>query len=208
MASTFGRRAFGAGVATVAGLGMAGAPVGAASTSSAPREDAKAEEHCITDALSGTAIERGAVSALTCFPTYGEAMVALGLARPGAVIEPGSAEDPIRQPKGVSGRGRPQARFPSQGLAQHWNDLSQTGSSITVNGTTCDGSGIQFGFGHAWNNRIRSTVHLRCYTIKHYPGDSYDGNWQTTEGNYGNPRTMNTSLDRETSSIMYHLPTN
>lgn len=175
-------------------------------------------EHCVTDILSIDEMARGAVSKVDCFDTYAEVLRVLGYevtdedVTPGGPTDP-SAQDSRRAPRGSAanaarGIAVNAASFPVNKLATHFDDLLQNGSSLTVNGTNCDGGGISFGFGNSWNNRIRSTVHYKCHTIKHYPGSSYDGTAYQTTGYWGNPRSMDTTMDREASSIKYFEPVN
>lgn len=89
-------------------------------------------------------------------------------------------------------------------LATHYSGPSGFGTMLSVYGTNCNGGGVSFGAGDPWDDRIVSTRHYLCGTIKHFEHSDYSGIEETTTGTWGSVHNLGQDLYQETSAIEYH----
>lgn len=86
-------------------------------------------------------------------------------------------------------------------LAVQYDISSSTGADLWVTGSSCTGASINFGTGHAWDNRISAMELLACGNAKHYTGANLTGNSQLKSGlTY---HTFTGAWNNVTSSIEY-----
>lgn len=183
------RALIGAAVVVPAAL-SASAPV-AASTAPAPsgQEDPGAT-YCATTMLSAEQIDAGVRSTIVCFDSLDESLRSVGL-DPGTVTR--------------SASGVPQAALNAGGLvAVHYDNVNGQGLYLNINGSGCNGGGVSFAPWEFWNDRIRSTAHRGCSTIKHWAEPQYQGDMVATTGGVTNLG----SLAGRVTSVRYFGPVN
>jgi hypothetical protein len=86
-------------------------------------------------------------------------------------------------------------------IAIHHSGSSGGGSYLNVFGS-CVG-GISFPNGDPWNDRISSTTHYTCGTIKHFANVDYTLGPETSNGSYGLTWDLSAYTDDQVSSIAY-----
>jgi hypothetical protein len=103
-------------------------------------------------------------------------------------------EDVIARPNDASGL-----------VAIHYDAANGTGSYLAVLGTVCDGGGISIAPGDPWNDKISSTRHQTCNTIKHFEHPDFSGATETTKRPSGEYQTL-TTLNNIVSGVKYYGP--
>jgi hypothetical protein len=83
-------------------------------------------------------------------------------------------------------------------LATHYDGQYWSGSSFSVEGTTCGGGGLNLPA--SWNDRISSTAN-GCNDVVHYANANYGGTSYNCTGD--GCLTMPANIDNQTSSIKY-----
>jgi hypothetical protein len=81
-------------------------------------------------------------------------------------------------------------------IAHHYDGAGFTGSSLSIEGTTCSGGWLNLPT--SWRNRISSTFQV-CGSVRHYDSLNLSGSSQTTTGSGGNL----TTLDNKAESVQY-----
>ncbi|WP_334141621.1 hypothetical protein [Rhabdothermincola sp.] len=145
------------------------------------------ERYCRVEIQTRADVEAGKVAEPVCFDTFAKLLSSLGVA-PGVAV----ADSPAAMAA---------ESWPSNALAAHYEGLGGSGSYIVVVGNDCTGGGLNLS--PDWNDRIRSTRHLRCGTIKHWRDWGLQGPAETTSGSYGTIRNL-TTLDQQVTSIQYY----
>jgi hypothetical protein len=84
-------------------------------------------------------------------------------------------------------------------LGVHCENAGLGGSSFTVWGSSCVGGGLPLS--RFWNDRISSTAHGLCNTIKHYEHSNYTGAIFTTTAPWQNITGV---MNDKTSALTYH----
>jgi hypothetical protein len=144
--------------------------------------------HCVTQTLPTEQIRRGGTSPTECFSTFDEALASIGVA-------------PERR-RSVTPASAGIALAASGIVAVHYEHTGAAGETLTVFGE-CNGSGINMGPGDPWNDRISSTRHQLCGTVKHFADWGATGDYYITTGVWGAIRNMNGLLNDRSSSIFY-----
>ena len=85
-------------------------------------------------------------------------------------------------------------------IGVHYDANNGTGSALTVNGSTCNGGGLNVPV--SWNDRISSTYN-GCGTITHYENTNYGGSSLTTFGSGSVTSFSGQYMDNRTSAIKY-----
>lgn len=86
-------------------------------------------------------------------------------------------------------------------IAVHYDGSSGSGAQLAVGGS-CSG-GISFAPSDPWDDRISSTGHRVCGTIKHYTNRDYTGGPQVTEGGLGVVLNLGAWVSNQVSSVVY-----
>jgi len=162
------------------GVPMVGAvlPMGAVvAADPAPPEVPK--NHCVTSELTPEQLASGQRSTLTCFTTFAEALASRGI-HVGEEVQPAGLSTEV-------------ILSVSTLAAVHFDGNNGGGASLLVYGD-CTGGGISLD--SSWDNRISSTRHAACGTIKHFDSTSYSGTQENTRGLYGNTFDLTTLNDR------------
>ena len=155
-------------------------------TAPPPRQE-PSPEYCSTLALTPEQLDAGALSTVTCYPTYEESLRAIG-AEPLATSGAGASADEVADGDGV--------------IALHFENPSGDGSPLTIGGSSCNGGGVSFPVGSAWNDRIRATAPRGCSTVKHWTEPDYSGPTDTVTGS--GTRSLSGALAGRVSSIRYY----
>jgi hypothetical protein len=150
-------------------------------------DDVAGERYCQVEIQDRADVEAGKVAEPVCFDSFAELLSSLGVA-PGVAV----ADSPAAMAA---------ESWPSNALAAHYEGLGGGGSYNVVVGNDCNGGGVNLS--SDWNDRIRSTRHLRCGTIKHWRDWGLQGPSETTSGSYGTVRNL-TTLDQQVTSIQYY----
>lgn len=158
---------------------LTGQPAAGADTSSP-------ERYCQVEVQDEADVRAGKLAEPVCVDTFAALLTSLGV-EPSKVVDHPAAMAP--------------ASWPSDALAAHYDGMSGTGSYIVVTGGDCNGGGLNLS--PEWNDRIRSTRHLRCGTIKHWRDWGMQGPAETTSAGYGVVRNL-TTMDRQVTSIQYY----
>lgn len=181
--------------ATVAALTSPALVVAASGPATATASEPEETIHCSTRLLTPAEVEAGVKSQITCSTSISDALAAQGLA-----VDPASSPDSL-------GDG-PVGTLDSSGLvAIHYDGAYASGSSLSVVGSVCDGGGISFSSGDWWNDRISSTRHQACSTIKHWEHANYTGTAEITQNGSGYYSNLG-STNNVVSSIRYYGPPN
>jgi hypothetical protein len=167
------------GLAALVGV-VSGGPMAVAADAPAPPEAPPPTQRvCSTRLLTATQLEAGEQSTITCTEVDAATVASYGRG-------PTQAGDKL--------------------LAVHWDDLGGAGADLYVWGNDCNGGGVSFGSGHAWDNRISSTEHGICSKIKHFrDAPNTIPSW-VTDG--PGVRDLMGSTNNQTSAIRYFGPTN
>lgn len=144
----------------------------------------EALHHCVVEVLGVDAIGNFVLGPEVCFKTLAEALSFVGV--PDVDVD----ATPADLPRSVLAT--------SQVLGIHYEHSNLSGSSLTIRGTSCVGGGLNLS--SSWNDRISSTFHGLCGTIKHYEHIHYGGAVLTTYAPWMN---MTSAMNDETSSIKY-----
>ncbi|WP_208028727.1 hypothetical protein [Rhabdothermincola sediminis] len=150
-------------------------------------EGVAGERYCQVEIQDRADVEAGKVAELVCFDSFAGLLSSLGVAPRAAM-----ADSPATMAA---------ESWPSNALAAHYDGVGGGGSYVVVVGNDCNGGGLNLP--SDWNDRIRSTRHLRCGTIKHWRDWGYQGPSETTGGSYGTIRSL-TTLDQQVTSIQYY----
>lgn len=113
----------------------------------------------------------GKRSTVDCYPTMDESLRAIGVADPANAVVRSADGDPIIDDDPTINAGNI--------VAIHYQP---SGHALTIGGTNCNGGGISFDYGHAWNDRITSTAGRRCLSIKHWTDANFSGASQAASG--------------------------
>lgn len=169
------------------GVPLVGAVLPAASAAAAvepPAPDAP-RNHCVTSELTPQQLASGQRSSLSCFATFSEALASRGV-RVGADVQPaGLSVDVILSVTSLA--------------AIHYEGSGASGASLQVYGD-CNGGGISLD--PSWDNKISSTRHGACSTVKHFDTTAYSGAQENTAGGYGAVFTL-TTLNDQVGSVKY-----
>lgn len=151
-----------------------------------PAKAEPAGTDCVTTALTPEQLAAGGKPTVTCYPTLADALSSTGIE-----VDPYASRQELLDAAALS----------STILAIHYDGSNGTGGSLSVNGTACNGGGISFtGSLAGWDNRVSSTRHYLCGTIKHWDASNYAGDQETTSGGLANL----SSLSNRSTSISYH----
>jgi hypothetical protein len=149
--------------------------------------------YCSTRLLNPEEMQAGAHSIVTCYSTLTASLQAVGVDLP-----PAQAATVLAQTSGdVSGL-----------VAVHYKMNSGAGEYLAIAGTTCNGGGVSFNAGDAWNDVITATRHQACSQVKHWSDANYSGAEETTNGGSGSIAALRTAVAGQVSSIKYFGPTN
>lgn len=86
-------------------------------------------------------------------------------------------------------------------IAIHHDGSSGGGAYLNVFGS-CAG-GLSFSYSDPWNDRISSTSHYTCGTIKHFANADYTLGPETSQGSYGLTWELSGYTNNQVSSIAY-----
>lgn len=143
--------------------------------------------YCVTTALPVAAIEAGATSDIECYSTLEEAFASADA----------SAGAGASRAAGGDTAATSQASYL---LAIHF-DAGVSGYDLLVYGEACDGRGISLA-GDWWNDRISTTQHRYCGTVKHIDHGDYTGDYEITSGGFGSIHFLG-PLNNRVSSVRY-----
>ncbi|MBI2703899.1 MAG: hypothetical protein HYX32_01210 [Actinobacteria bacterium] len=170
-----------------------GGPARAAEQPNPQKAATSPGRYCTTRLLSPAELDQGVKSVVNCSESFTDAM-----ARAGVRMDPNSTPDAVF----VDGV---QTRDASGWVAVHYDPYGGSAQGLYVLGTTCEGGGISFNAGDYWNDKISSTRHQSCGTIKHWDANNYTGPAEITTGGSGNLSNLGPMSDR-VSSIRYYTP--
>jgi hypothetical protein len=143
--------------------------------------------HCVVQVVGQRASGELITSPMNCFDTFREAMAATGV--PGATsLREGATSAELAAVNSTSSL--------SSIIGTHYEFANNSGSSISVSGTTCTGGWTNLSA--SWQNRISSTAN-GCPRIRHFASANATGIWEDTTGAGGNL----TLLDNLADSIQY-----
>lgn len=147
------------------------------------------ESHCVVEVV---AVENGELitGAPSCSTNIGGAL---------AAITSGAWQIPADATLAGNGLDSPMSR--SFSLARHYDGSNGTGSSITIVGSTCNGT--YWNTPSWWDNRISSTFNF-CYRSRHYDNPNMSGSSALLTGRY---YLLNVSgfMNNRTESVKYYL---
>ena len=153
------------------------------------------ERYCSTRVLTEAELDAGAKSVITCSTSAESALGLQGYEVPAGLTPEAALSGGV-------------VSYDGTGLvAIHYDGNGATGSSLSVIGTVCDGGGISFSAGDWWNDRISSTRHQACSTIKHWVNSDFSGTAEVTQQPSGWWQTLN-ATNNQVSSIKYFGPNN
>jgi hypothetical protein len=170
-------------IATIATMTAIAIPIPA----SADGETSKTQQ-CLMTITGKDASNMFKTTAEKCFNSYAEVLRAAGGENIADDITPAEAKN-----NGVF------ALLSIIGV--HFDANNGTGSSLTVNGSTCVGGGLNVPL--AWNDRISSTLN-GCPSIVHYENSNYVGSSIITYGSGSLTSLSGAYMDNRTSSILYY----
>jgi len=154
-----------------------------AAADTAPSEVPK--NHCTTTELTAAQLAAGQRSTITCYETFSEALASRGI-HVGVDVQPvGLSADVMLSVSSLA--------------AIHFDLNNGSGGSLTVYGD-CSGGGISLD--PSWDNRISSTRHGACGTVKHFDSTAYTGAQENTRGPYGGTYDL-TTLNDNVGSAKY-----
>ncbi|MEJ5255944.1 MAG: hypothetical protein WHS89_11380 [Acidimicrobiales bacterium] len=165
---------------------LAGLPPAALADQPSDVRPTPPERYCRVEAQDEVEVRAGKVAAPVCFDSFASLLESLGVEPSKVVDDPGAMSA---------------SSWPSNALAAHYEDGSGSGVYIVVVGDDCNGGGLNLS--SDWNDRIYSTRHLRCGTVKHWRDWGMQGPSETTSGSYGTLRPLIT-LGGQVTSIQYY----
>ena len=112
-----------------------------------PASAAPPEQHCVVDVVGQEADGRLVLGPQRCYRSFDQAQADAGVPTPGDTSAQALAAGTV--------------------LAVHYDGANFTGSSITVNGTTCGGGYTNLSWD--WRNRISSSLN-GCSVVRFYDG--------------------------------------
>jgi hypothetical protein len=146
------------------------APVAAATTAPPPADDPP-PSFCATVMLTPEQLDAGVLSTVRCADTYEGSLRAIG-------VEPASAAGGASTSAGPVTNGWVL-------LADHYEEWQGGGMPLSIWGDVCDGGGVSFPAGDAWNDRIRATAPRACSRVKHFADAGFSGTAELITRNNG-----------------------
>lgn len=147
------------------------------------------KNHCLLTVIGKDANNTFHTAPERCFKTFEEVLKAAGQADVQAGVTP------------LTLRLKASAQLATSSIiGVHYDAANATGASLTVNGSTCVGGGLNVPLN--WNDRISSTLN-GCGTIQHFENTNYQNASFTTYGSGGWTSFTGAYLNNRTSSIKY-----
>lgn len=146
--------------------------------------DTEPEQHCVVQVLGEDTEGNFILGPEVCFKTFAEVLTHVGVENVDPGITPATATRELLRSSSL--------------LGVHFEHSGLRGRSSTVWGTGCTGGG--FNVSSWWNDRISSTAHGLCGTIKHYEHFNYQGAVFTTNAPQGDITGV---MNDKTSSIKF-----